>query len=116
MGFKPGMKIIGHPVDYVFMGSCTNGRIEDLRAFANLVKGRRRASNVTALIVPGSKKVEKQAIEEGIDVILRDAGFNLRGNTPFQRRTETLKVDRVRVHVRFLRALLLPLPLPLPEE
>ena len=78
MGFKPGMKIIGHPVDYVFMGSCTNGRIEDLRAFAHLVKGKRRASNVSALIVPGSKMVEKQAIEEGIDVILRDAGFKLR--------------------------------------
>ncbi len=78
MGFKPGMKIIGHPVDYVFLGSCTNGRIEDLRAFAHLVKGKRRASNVSALIVPGSKMVEKQAIEEGIDVILRNAGFKLR--------------------------------------
>lgn len=78
MGFKPGMKLLGHKIDYVFLGSCTNGRIEDLRAFASLVKGRRRASNVTALIVPGSKLVEKQATDEGLDVILRNAGFELR--------------------------------------
>jgi 3-isopropylmalate/(R)-2-methylmalate dehydratase large subunit len=62
----------------VFLGSCTNGRIEDLRAFAQLVKGRKKASNITALIVPGSKAVEKQAIEEGIDRILVKAGFELR--------------------------------------
>lgn len=78
MGFVPGMKLLGHPVDYVFVGSCTNGRIEDLRAFANLVKGRKRASNITALIVPGSKAVEKQAIDEGLDKILKKAGFELR--------------------------------------
>ena len=78
MGFKPGMKILGHPVDYVFLGSCTNGRIEDLRAFAQMVKGKKKASNVTALIVPGSKKVEQQAIYEGLDRILKDAGFELR--------------------------------------
>ncbi len=78
MGFVPGMKLAGHPVDYVFLGSCTNGRIEDLRAFAQLVKGRKKASNITALIVPGSKAVEKQAIEEGIDRILAKAGFELR--------------------------------------
>jgi 3-isopropylmalate/(R)-2-methylmalate dehydratase large subunit len=59
MGFVPGMKLLGHPVDYVFLGSCTNGRIEDLRAFTELVKGRKKASNITALIVPGSKAVEK---------------------------------------------------------
>jgi 3-isopropylmalate/(R)-2-methylmalate dehydratase large subunit len=78
MGFVPGMKLLGHPVDYVFLGSCTNGRIEDLRAFAQVVKGRKKASNITALIVPGSKAVEKQAIEEGLDRILTKAGFELR--------------------------------------
>ncbi|HUW93299.1 MAG TPA: 3-isopropylmalate dehydratase large subunit [Bacteroidales bacterium] len=78
MGFKPGMKILGHPVDYVFLGSCTNGRIEDLRAFAGLVRGRKKAPNITALIVPGSKMVEQQAINEGLADILKDAGFELR--------------------------------------
>jgi 3-isopropylmalate/(R)-2-methylmalate dehydratase large subunit len=78
MGFVPGMKLLGQPVDYVFLGSCTNGRIEDLRAFTQLVKGRKKASNITALIVPGSKAVEKQAIDEGLDRILKKAGFELR--------------------------------------
>ena len=78
MGFKPGTKLLGHPVDYIFLGSCTNGRIEDLRAFAGIVKGRKRAKGVTAIIVPGSKKVEQQAKEEGLDRILEDAGFQLR--------------------------------------
>jgi 3-isopropylmalate/(R)-2-methylmalate dehydratase large subunit len=78
MGFKPGMKLLGHPVDYVFLGSCTNGRIEDLRAFAAMVKGRKKASNITALIVPGSKMVEQQAIKEGLAEILEEAGFELR--------------------------------------
>jgi 3-isopropylmalate/(R)-2-methylmalate dehydratase large subunit len=78
MGFIPGMKLIGHPVDYVFLGSCTNGRIEDLRAFARLVQGKMKAKNITALIVPGSKAVEKHAIDEGIDRILKKAGFELR--------------------------------------
>ena len=78
MGFEPGMKILGHPVDYVFVGSCTNGRIEDLRAFAQVVRGRKKASNITALIVPGSKMVEQQAISEGLVEILNDAGFDLR--------------------------------------
>jgi 3-isopropylmalate/(R)-2-methylmalate dehydratase large subunit len=78
MGFKPGEKILGHPIDYVFLGSCTNGRIEDLRAFAQFVKGRKKAPGVTALIVPGSKRVEQQAIREGLDKVLKDAGFELR--------------------------------------
>lgn len=78
MGFKPGMKLLGHPVDYVFLGSCTNGRIEDLRAFTEMVKGRKKASNITALIVPGSKMVEQQAIKEGLGAILKEAGFELR--------------------------------------
>jgi len=78
MGFVPGMKLLGQRVDYVFLGSCTNGRIEDLRSFTEMVKGRKKASNITALIVPGSKAVEKQAIDEGLDKILIKAGFELR--------------------------------------
>jgi 3-isopropylmalate/(R)-2-methylmalate dehydratase large subunit len=78
MGFSPGMKILGHPVDYVFVGSCTNGRIEDLRAFAKVVRGRKKAPGITALIVPGSKMVEQQAISEGLVDILKEAGFELR--------------------------------------
>ena len=78
MGFEPGSKLLGHPVDYVFLGSCTNGRIEDFRVFASLVKGKKKAGNVTAWLVPGSWQVEKQVCEEGLDVILKEAGFELR--------------------------------------
>ena len=78
MGFVPGMKLLGHPIDYVFLGSCTNGRIEDFRSFAQLVKGRKKSSNVTVLLVPGSKAVEKQVTDEGLDKILIKAGFELR--------------------------------------
>jgi 3-isopropylmalate/(R)-2-methylmalate dehydratase large subunit len=78
MGFKPGMKLLGHPVDYVFIGSCTNGRIEDFRAFADIIKGRKKASGVQALIVPGSKKVEQQMITEGLVEIYKNAGFEVR--------------------------------------
>ena len=78
MEFAEGEKIIGKRVDYVFVGSCTNGRIEDLRAFTNFVKGKRKADNVTAWIVPGSKEVERMAIEEGLRDILQEAGFELR--------------------------------------
>lgn len=78
MGFVPGMKMLGQRVDYVFLGSCTNGRIEDIRAFAQLVKGRKKSPDVTAFIVPGSKKVELQAVDEGLVKILRKAGFELR--------------------------------------
>ncbi len=78
MGFAEGEKIIGKKVDYVFVGSCTNGRIEDLRAFTNFVKGKRKADNVTAWIVPGSKEVERMAIEEGLRDVLQEAGFELR--------------------------------------
>ncbi|HOH75141.1 MAG TPA: 3-isopropylmalate dehydratase large subunit, partial [Paludibacteraceae bacterium] len=78
MGFKPGDKMIGKPIDYVFLGSCTNGRIEDFRAFASLVKGKKKADNVVAWLVPGSWAVEKQIKEEGIDTILTEAGFVLR--------------------------------------
>ncbi|MDR1370701.1 MAG: 3-isopropylmalate dehydratase large subunit [Dysgonamonadaceae bacterium] len=78
MGFKPGDKMIGKPVDYVFLGSCTNGRIEDFRMFANFVKGRKKAENVVVWLVPGSWNVEKQIKDEGLDAILKEAGFELR--------------------------------------
>ncbi len=78
MGFKAGEKIEGKTVDYVFVGSCTNGRIEDLRAVANFVKGKKKADNITAWIVPGSKQVEEMANKEGITKILEEAGFMLR--------------------------------------
>ena len=78
MGFKPGMKLLGHPIDYVFIGSCTNGRIEDFRTFAKIIKGRKKADNVTALIVPGSKLVEDLMKKEGLTKIYEDAGFEVR--------------------------------------
>lgn len=78
MGFKPGQKLIGHPVDYVFLGACTNGRIEDFRSFANMVKGKKKAPEVTAWLVPGSHLVAKQIHEEGLDKVLEDAGFEIR--------------------------------------
>ena len=78
MDFAEGEKVEGKPIDYVFVGSCTNGRMEDIRAFANFVKGRKKAENVTAWIVPGSKEVERLAIEEGLGDILAEAGFELR--------------------------------------
>jgi 3-isopropylmalate/(R)-2-methylmalate dehydratase large subunit len=78
MGFAENEAIIGKHVDYVFMGSCTNGRIEDFRAFASIVKGRKKADNITAWLVPGSHIVESQIKEEGILDILNEAGFALR--------------------------------------
>lgn len=78
MGFSEGEKIIGKKVDYVFLGSCTNGRIEDFRAFASIVKGRKKAENITAWLVPGSHVVEQQIKDEGILDILTEAGFQLR--------------------------------------
>lgn len=78
MGFTAGEKIEGKAIDYVFLGSCTNGRIEDFRAFANFVKGKKKADNVIAWLVPGSWGVEKQIREEGLDKILTEAGFALR--------------------------------------
>ena len=78
MGFQAGDSMIGKQVDYVFIGSCTNGRIEDLRVVADFVKGKKKAANVTAWIVPGSKEVERQAIKEGIVATLEAAGFKLR--------------------------------------
>jgi 3-isopropylmalate/(R)-2-methylmalate dehydratase large subunit len=78
MDIEPGTPMLGRRVDYVFVGSCTNGRIEDLRAFAGFVKGKRKAENVVAWIVPGSRQVEKQAREEGLVKVLEDAGFAFR--------------------------------------
>jgi len=78
MGFEVGEQMIGKHVDYVFMGSCTNGRIEDFRQFAKIVKGKKKADNVTAWLVPGSRQVESKIQEEGIMDILTEAGFELR--------------------------------------
>ena len=78
MQFEPGEKLEGHPVDYVFLGACTNGRIEDFRAFASVVKGKKKAANVTAWLVPGSWLVRQQILDEGIDKVLEAAGFELR--------------------------------------
>jgi 3-isopropylmalate/(R)-2-methylmalate dehydratase large subunit len=78
MGFNAGEAIEGKEVDYVFVGSCTNGRIEDLREVAQFVKGKKKADNITAWIVPGSKQVEELANKEGITAILEQAGFKLR--------------------------------------
>lgn len=78
MGFKPSEKIIGKKVDYIFLGACTNGRIEDFRAFASLVKGHKKAEGITAWLVPGSWMVVEQIKSEGIDKVLEEAGFELR--------------------------------------
>lgn len=78
MGLEPGANIKGKKVDYVFIGSCTNSRIEDLRMVASFVKGKHKADDVEVWVVPGSKQVEKQAIEEGINKIFEEAGFILR--------------------------------------
>lgn len=78
MGLREDEKLLGKPIDYVFIGSCTNSRIEDLRQVAAFVKGRQKADNVTVWVVPGSKQVQKQAVEEGLDKIFAEAGFGLR--------------------------------------
>lgn len=78
MGFKAGEKLSGKKIDYVFLGACTNGRIEDFRAFASIVKGRKKADSVIAWLVPGSWAVSRQIEEEGIGSVLREAGFEIR--------------------------------------
>lgn len=78
MHFSAGETMIGKPVDYVFLGACTNGRIEDFRAFASIAKGRHKAENVVAWLVPGSWPVMRQIESEGIDKILKEAGFEIR--------------------------------------
>lgn len=78
MGFKAGERLLGKPVDYVFLGACTNGRIEDFRAFASIAKGRKKAEDVVAWLVPGSWAVDRQIREEGLDKVLEAAGFEIR--------------------------------------
>jgi len=78
MNFQPGEIIEGKEIQNVFIGSCTNSRIEDLRAVANFVKGKQKSPNIKAMIVPGSKQVELQAKEEGLDKVFKEAGFELR--------------------------------------
>ena len=78
MGFQAGESLLGKPVDYIFLGACTNGRIEDFRAFASIVKGKKKAANIIAWLVPGSWMVDAQIREEGLDKILEEAGFEIR--------------------------------------
>ena len=78
MGFKAGEKLLGKKIDYVFLGACTNGRIEDFRAFASIVKGCKKAEDVVAWLVPGSWAVRQQIQNEGLDKVLADAGFEIR--------------------------------------
>ena len=78
MGLEAGAPMLGQRVDYVFIGSCTNSRIEDLRAVAEMVKGRQKAEHVNVWVIPGSKQVEQQAIAEGLDTVIRSAGFEFR--------------------------------------
>src|SRR5690606_38812347 len=78
MGLTPGQDLKGMPIQNVFIGSCTNARIEDLRIVANFSKGKKVSPGVRAMIVPGSQRVRKQAVEEGLDQILREAGFEFR--------------------------------------
>jgi 3-isopropylmalate/(R)-2-methylmalate dehydratase large subunit len=78
MGLEPGTPLSGIPVDRIFIGSCTNGRIEDLRAAANVIKGRKVSPKVHAMVVPGSGLVSQQAEKEGLDRIFLDAGFEWR--------------------------------------
>ena len=78
MGFEKGQSLVGKQIDYVFLGSCTNSRMEDFRQFCDLVKGKQKDENVIVWVVPGSKQIELQAIAEGLDVILKEAGMELR--------------------------------------
>lgn len=78
MRFSEGQKLEGTKVDYVFLGSCTNGRLSDFQAFADMVKGRKKAPHITAWLVPGSQEVYRQIISAGIDKVLQEAGFELR--------------------------------------
>ncbi|MDT0648022.1 3-isopropylmalate dehydratase large subunit [Zunongwangia sp. F260] len=78
MGFQPGESLLEKPINYIFIGSCTNSRIEDFRTAAAYIKGKRKADNVNALIVPGSRQVAAQIQEEGLNLIFEEAGFTLR--------------------------------------
>jgi 3-isopropylmalate/(R)-2-methylmalate dehydratase large subunit len=78
MGLKPGQPLLGHPVDVVFIGSCTNGRLPDLRIAASFLMGRKVAPGVRVLVVPGSQQVKRQAEAEGLDQVFKDAGAEWR--------------------------------------
>jgi 3-isopropylmalate/(R)-2-methylmalate dehydratase large subunit len=78
MGLSAGQRLLGTPVQHVFIGSCTNSRIEDLRIVANVIKGKKKSSNVHVMIVPGSQQVAKQVYAEGLDKIFTEAGFEIR--------------------------------------
>lgn len=78
MGLESGKSLIGMPVQHVFIGSCTNARIEDLRLVASVIKGKKKSPNVEVMIVPGSQQVAKQVIQEGLDKIFEEAGFSIR--------------------------------------
>ena len=78
MDLEEGTSLLNKPIDYVFIGSCTNSRIEDLREVADFVKDKKKAADVNVWIVPGSKQVEMQARAEGLDKIFNEAGFELR--------------------------------------
>ncbi len=78
MGLEPGSELLGHHIDYVFLGSCTNGRIEDFRAFASVVKGHKKADDVIVWLVPGSAAVKREIEKEGLGDILRASGFEIR--------------------------------------
>ena len=106
MGFQPGESLLGKKIDYVFLGACTNGRIEDFRAFASIVKGRKKAENVIAWLVPGSWMVDAQIRKEGIDKILTEAGFAIRQpglhSFPTRRssdRSEERRVEKECIHL-----------------
>ena len=78
MGLSVGESLLNKKIDYVFIGSCTNSRIEDLRIASNLIKGKKKADHVNAWVIPGSKSVEKVAVKEGLDKVFRNAGFEFR--------------------------------------
>ncbi len=78
MGLKAGKKLLGKKINYVFIGSCTNSRIEDFRAVAKIINGKKKSKNVNALIVPGSQQVAKQIIDENLDIIFKKSGFEIR--------------------------------------
>jgi 3-isopropylmalate/(R)-2-methylmalate dehydratase large subunit len=78
MGLEQGTQLLGKSIDYVFIGSCTNARIEDLREVASMVKGKKKAAGIEVWVVPGSKQVQEQAKKEGLDKIFEAAGFELR--------------------------------------
>ncbi|MFN7147462.1 MAG: aconitase family protein, partial [Myxococcota bacterium] len=80
MGLQPGQRLCDVPVDVVFVGSCTNGRLEDLREAAAVVRGRKVAPGVRALVVPGSTRVRRLAEQEGLDAVFREAGFEWHGS------------------------------------